>query len=509
MLGLRPEWYSGIMFSVAVLVELMRSGTAGGHVKCWERFAESAARLPEPVPGSGLRGPGGPLGPGAPGAPGAPGGPGGPGLDLTVYFLGERERVEILAPHVRFVMLRPVLSTQALMSADGAEDVSDLAPYHPRLAALLPRHDVWHLTHCFAYATTAARLARRAARKGARRPRVVGSVHTDVPALASVYARYLLAHRVSDRVSDRAAQWAAQWAADRAGAWMRRRHDRLLQSCERVLVPTPAGREELARTLGADRVALLRRGIDHERFRPAEPAGSVEPVEPVEPVGSVGSVGSVEPSKPSKPAESDGTARAWLAREYGVPTDRPLVLFAGRLDASKRVLLLAESVRLLRERGRSVHAVMAGAGAEAGAVRRALGEDVTLLGALPQDRLARVYAGCDILAFPSRTETCGNVVAEAMASGLAVVLPEGARTTQWLTAPGQDGVVVRSDDVRGWCDALCALVDQPWLLDAVRRRAAATARDTHPSWDRVLAEDLLPVWFPPSLARRSDGVRVA
>ncbi|MPY47037.1 glycosyltransferase, partial [Streptomyces phyllanthi] len=284
--------------SVAVLVELVRSGTAGGHVKCWERFAESAARLP---------------GPGS-------GGAGGAGLDLTVYFLGRRgrERVEPLSPRVRFVMLPPVLSTAALTSSDGAEDISDLAPWHPRLAALLPRHDVWHLTHCFAYAATAVRLARR----GAVRPRVVGSVHTDVPALASVYARYLAGRATGGLLGDR----GAQWAADRVGTWLRWRRDRLLRSCERVLVPTPEGCEELSRTLGADRMALLRRGIDHERFRP------------------------------------DGTARARLAREYGVPVDRPLVLFAGRLDASKRVPLLAESLRLVRERGRSVHTVMAGLG---------------------------------------------------------------------------------------------------------------------------------------------------
>ncbi|MPY59218.1 hypothetical protein FNH08_19220, partial [Streptomyces spongiae] len=167
------------MFSVAVLVELMRSGTAGGHVKCWERFAESAARLPDTA-----------------------------GLDLTVYFLGDRERIEPLSPRVRFVMLRPVLSTAALTSADDAEDVSDLAPYHPRLATLLPQHDVWHLTHCFAYATTAARLARSAARRGAGRPRVVGSVHTDLPALASVYTRYL---------AGRAAEEMGEWAGQRAG----------------------------------------------------------------------------------------------------------------------------------------------------------------------------------------------------------------------------------------------------------------------------------------------------
>ncbi|EPJ40410.1 putative D-inositol 3-phosphate glycosyltransferase [Streptomyces afghaniensis 772] len=200
-----------------------------------------------------------------------------------------------------------------------------------------------------------------------------------------------------------------------------------------MLVPTPAERAELARVLGPHRVSLLRRGIDHQRFRP------------------------------------DPGARP-LGREYGVPADRPPVLFAGRLDATKGVPLLTESVRLLRERGRAVHLVLAGAGAEAGPVRRALGADVSLLGPLPLDRPARVYAGCDVFAFPSRTETCGNVVAEAMASGLAVVLPEGARTAQWLTAPGRDGIVVRHDDPGEWADALGALVDRPRLLSAVPPR---------------------------------------
>ncbi|MCT7355617.1 glycosyltransferase [Streptomyces sp. 15-116A] len=409
------------MASVAVLVELLRHEMSGGQVKCWEHFAHSAARLPA-----------------------------GSGLDLTVYFLGEREHVEELAPHVRLVTLRPVLSSAPTRSADSAEDVCDLAPHHPALAAQLPRHDVWHLTHSFAFATTAVRLARR---HPARPPRLVASVHTDVPLLASVYARYL------------AGRWlpgthpaVGDFLADRAERALRRRRDRLLHACEKVLVPTPEAREELARALGPHRVALLRRGTDHARFRP------------------------------------DAGARGWLARTYGVPADRPLVLFAGRLDATKGVPLLTESMRLLRAGGRQAHLVAAGSGAEEEAMRRALGPDVTLLGPVPQDRLARVYAACDIFAFPSRTETSGNVIAEAMASGLAVVLPEGAYTTSWLRAPGRDGVVVRYDDAGAWAEVLCRLVDDPGLRGRLRQQAAATARTVHPTWDQVLAEDLLPVW---------------
>ncbi|MEU3148188.1 MULTISPECIES: glycosyltransferase [unclassified Streptomyces] len=429
------------MPSVAVLVELLRRDTSGGQVKCWEHFARSAARLPGRVPDD----------------------RGGTPLDLTLYFLGERERVEPLSPHVRFVMLRPVLSSAAVRSADDAEDVCDLAPYHPRLAALLPRHDVWHLTHSFAFAATAVRLDQRAARRSAPRPRLIGSVHTDVPLLASVYARYLAGRLLPGRhprVDD--------LLAGQAETVLRRLRDRLLDPCERVLVPTPEARAELAHTLGPHRVALLRRGVDHDLFRP------------------------------------DPTARARLVGEYGVPDGRPLVLFAGRLDATKGVPLLAESIGLLRAGGSPAHLVVAGSGAEEDTVRRSLGPDVTLLGPLPQDRLARVYAGCDIFAFPSRTETSGNVVAEAMACGLAVVLPEGAHTTRWLAAPGRDGIVVPADDPRTWADALRPLTDGPAVREAVRRRAVATSRTCHPTWDRVLEEDLLPVWSRPCLTTERE-----
>ncbi|MFY1678975.1 glycosyltransferase [Streptomyces sp. WMMC905] len=434
------------MSSIAILVELARVGTSGGHIKCWERFAESAARLTGHVDGV----------------------PGGRPPDLTVYFLGDRERVETLAPHVRFVMLRPVLGSGALTSAVGAEDVTDLAPYHPRLAALLPRHDVWHLTHGFAYATTAAHLAGRVR----HRPRLVASVHTDVPALIGVYTRYLAERRLP--AGERApVRTLAGLTARHAEQWMRRRRDRLLRGCDLVLSPTAAGRAELAGDLGADRVRPLRRGLDHERFRP-------------------------------RPG-----ARDRLVREHGVPADRPLVVFAGRLDDSKGLPLLTDSLRLLRGRGRRAHLVLAGAGAEEDAVRATLGSDATLLGPLPQERLAEVYAGCDVFAFPSRTETVGNVVAEAMASGLAVVLPDGAATTGWLAEPGTDGIVVGRDDAEDWADALCGLVDHPRRLAAVRRAAATTSQERHPSWDRVLAEDLLPAWFPAAASGAPRAPRAA
>ncbi|MGC9540530.1 glycosyltransferase [Streptomyces sp. UG1] len=411
--------------SVAVLVELLRNDASGGHVKCWERFAEAAARREDDQAG----------------------------IDLTVYMLGHREYVEELSPRVRFVALRPVLSTAVVMPAVGGVDITDLAPHHPRLAALLPRHDVWHLTHSFAFATTAVRLARRAS--PAPRAGLVSSLHTDVPALASAYTRQLVGTVPG---LSRLADGSAAGLPHLVEALARRRRDRLLRRCDRVLCSSSRACMEMGAITGRDRVSLLRRGVDHERFRP------------------------------------DPTARAELVRRLRVPGDRPLVLFVGRVDASKRALLLAEALCRLRRQGHQAHLLIVGSGAETGRIRELLGPDVTELGRQPQDRLAQVYAGCDVFAFPSLTETVGNVVSEAMACGLPVVLPERAETTQWLTAAGYDGLAVRDDTPEGWARALESLLVRPGARRLMGRRAARTARTRHPTWTQVLEEDLLPVW---------------
>lgn len=103
-----------------------------------------------------------------------------------------------------------------------------------------------------------------------------------------------------------------------------------------------------------------------------------------------------------------------------------------------------------------------------------------MLGVLPQEAVARVYAGCDIFAFPSLSETIGNVVGEAMACGLPVVLPGGARTTHWLASPGEDGLVVARDTPEGWAVVLAGLLDDPRRRGELGKRAAASAAGNAP-----------------------------
>lgn len=398
--------------SVAVLLELERGPTSGGHVKCWEHLTEAAGQLA--------------------------------GLDLTVYVLGQRETIEQVGPGARFVALRPVLGNRWLTRTLGGVDATDLAPFHPGLARRLPGHDVWHLTHSFAFTRTALRLARHERRS------LVASVHTDVPALTETYVNELVG-----RLPLAAARSLTRFQLGRrAERLARRARERMLGSCDHVLTANKKDRAEAAAVLGSDRVSHMRRGIDRERFGPRLRAGS----------------------------EVD-------------TADTPVrILFVGRVDSTKGALLLGQAVRLLRDEGAPVHLVVAGTGADAAHLSGLLGSSVTLLGHVPQRELANVYRGCDVFAFPSRSETVGNVVAEAMASGLPVVLPAGACTGQWLDGSGTDGVLVPSDHPRDWADALRPLVVDEDRRTRMGRQGAATSAAGHPTWSQVLQEDLLPIW---------------
>ncbi|WP_269187366.1 glycosyltransferase [Modestobacter sp. VKM Ac-2983] len=402
--------------SVAVLVELVRGPASGGHVKCWERLAGAVAGMP--------------------------------GVDLTVYVLGAPPGTDPIADNVRFVALRPVLTSSSVQGLVGGVDGSDLTPFHPGLARRLPGHQVWHATHSFAFTATALRLQDR------YRPALVGSVHTDVPALAALYTRQVLG-RLPAGLGDQLGRFRPEAVVARLA---RRRRDRLLRACSHVLASSPDDAAEFAAAAPDTAVSRLRRGLDTRLF-----------------------------------SRGDGD-RQWLSDAYGLSPTSPLVLFAGRVDVSKGAPLLAEAVHRLHRAGVPVHLVLAGDGAAVAPVRRLLGPAVTHLGHLPQAELARVYAGCDVFAFPSRSETAGNVVLEAMAAGLPVVLPAGERTAQWLTAPGEDGVLVSADDPDAWAAAL-----RPLLTDGARRArigeaARRTVERTVPRWSDVVREDLLPVW---------------
>ncbi len=97
------------------------------------------------------------------------------------------------------------------------------------------------------------------------------------------------------------------------------------------------------------------------------------------------------------------------------------VLYAGRLTKEKGVELLAESFLRAHRADPRLHLLLAGGGPEEAWLAARLGERATFLGWLGGEDLARAYASADIFLFASTTDTYGQVIIEAAASGLPVV----------------------------------------------------------------------------------------
>jgi glycosyltransferase involved in cell wall biosynthesis/predicted metal-dependent phosphoesterase TrpH len=212
-------------------------------------------------------------------------------------------------------------------------------------------------------------------------------------------------------------------------------------ACDLVLSPSPASDEALGRIgIAGERIARWDRGVDAHRFDPA------------------------------------------LRGELQLPGELN-VLYAGRLTREKGADLLADAFIDARGRDPRLHLVLAGGGPEQERLRERVGEHATFLGWLQGVELARAYASADIFLFPSRTDTFGQVILEAQASGLPVLAVAAGgplslvedRVSGVLAAPARDALA----------ESLLELAASPLLrrrladvaLAAVRRRTWESAME--------------------------------
>jgi glycosyltransferase involved in cell wall biosynthesis/predicted metal-dependent phosphoesterase TrpH len=160
------------------------------------------------------------------------------------------------------------------------------------------------------------------------------------------------------------------------------------------------------------------------------------------------------------------------------------VLYAGRLSREKGVDLLAESFLLARAADPRLHLLLAGGGPEEGELRARLGDDATFLGWLEGEALARAYASADVFLFCSTTDTYGQVVLEAGASGVPVVaVAEGGPAS--LVENRHTGMLCRPD-----ADHIAGTVLQLAASPPLRRHLGASAvrAARGRSWERALEQ---------------------
>jgi len=159
--------------------------------------------------------------------------------------------------------------------------------------------------------------------------------------------------------------------------------------------------------------------------------------------------------------------------------DREVVLgFVGRMSVEKNVALLAKIQQELDQRHEKFHFLMVGHGAEEAWLRHHLPR-AEFTGVLRGEALSAAYADMDLFVFPSHTDTFGNVVLEALSSGVpAIVTPDGGPCT--IVRDGITGRIAADEDFAAAIAAIMADPDKHAQMRQSARDYALTA-----SWDSV------------------------
>lgn len=233
-----------------------------------------------------------------------------------------------------------------------------------------------------------------------------------------------------------------------------------------VYAPSEAtGRELAEKGVSPSKIKVYPRGVDTDRFHPAKRNG------------------------------------VYTSR-YGVADGAVRMLYVGRVSKEKNLHVLTDAYRSILAAGWSARLAIVGDGPYRAEMESALaGTPALFTGFVEGDALAELYASSDFLVFPSATDTFGNVVLEAQASGIPVIVTDRGGPCENV-APGETGLVVAAGSAEALAGAMAALID-----DAPRRtemgqaaRAYMETRGFDAAFERLWA-----MYTEPPAAAAPDG----
>ncbi len=235
--------------------------------------------------------------------------------------------------------------------------------------------------------------------------------------------------------------YGVNWVGKQVWRYQKWFHGRL----SRTLVPSPDAREKLL-AAGFSKVSVLGRGVDTELFSPSRRS-------------------------------------AKLRREYGADDKTPIALVVGRVSTEKNIVLAIRAFERMRQACPEMICMVVGDGPARGKLMRAH-PDVLFPGYLTGEALADCCASCDIMLFPSETETFGNVLIEGMSSGLAVLAYDYA-AAGWHGRNEENLLKVAKGDDAAFLDAAASLLD-PDLRTRLGKEARLTAESL--GWPSIIRQ---------------------
>lgn len=263
---------------------------------------------------------------------------------------------------------------------------------------------------------------------------VAGTYHTDIPQ----YVRSL----TNDEFLEKAAWSYMIW---------------FYSQMEEVMVPSSGTRDQLhSRGLPLDRMKPLPRWVDTEVYTP-------------------------DMRNPS----------FWKSR--GIGMGGIVLLYVGRVSREKGLEMLVDAFKQLIAGGAAISLAIIGDGPFRDEMEHSLsGYPVLFTGYLAGEQLQRGYASADLFVFPSATDTFGNVVLEAQASGLPVIVSDEGGPRE-LMLPGETGFVFRAGNTDDLVASVHSMISDPEQLAAMgksaRRFTLENAPDSNQTYSTILHLD--------------------
>lgn len=219
---------------------------------------------------------------------------------------------------------------------------------------------------------------------------------------------------------------------------------------DQVFAPSQDTAQEIAaKGVRPDKVAVYPRGVDVELYHPSKRNG--------------------------------------FLKRYGAEGG-PNLLYVGRISKEKNLDLLADAFLLASESRPEATLILVGDGPYAPALKEKLADArVVFTGYLEGEDLAACYASSDLFVFPSLTDTFGNVILEAQASGTPVLVTNSGGPKESV-APGETGFVLDEPTQESMAEAILRLTADPERLRDMGRKARAAMED------RSLEKTFLDAW---------------
>lgn len=201
-----------------------------------------------------------------------------------------------------------------------------------------------------------------------------------------------------------------------------------------IYVPSrDTGEELIEKGIHPNKIKVFPRGIDIDRFHPSKRNG-------------------------------------YLTEQYHIKETIKL-LYVGRISKEKNLHLLVDVFKTLLQSVKNVHLVVVGDGPYLDEMKEQLrGTPCTFTGFLEGEELSFVYASSDIFVFPSTTDTFGNVVLEAQASGIPVIVTDKGGPHENIVE-NRTGWVVKADDPKDLIEAIQRMITQPHRIREMGKSA--------------------------------------